>query len=211
MNSATVVMLTLAVGASVVDWVAVARHTKTLEYVAKPAATILFFAMAMAIDADDTTEQVWRCIALVFCLLGDVFLMLPRNAFVPGLASFAVAQVLLSVSFLVRDPEVGRAVIGGVIAVVVAGCLARRFVLALRQGGCRELVLPVVVYMIVISVMVVSAVSAASAVAIVGAVMFLLSDSIIAEHRFVRARPWKSVAIMVTYHAALAGLVLGLV
>jgi uncharacterized membrane protein YhhN len=137
--------------------------------------------------------------------------MLPRNTFVPGLASFAVAQVLIAVSFLVREPDVSRAVIGGVVVVLVAGLLARRFVRALRRGGHGELVLPVVVYMIVISVMVVSAASAGSGVAIVGAVMFMVSDSIIAEHRFVKARPWKSVAIMVTYHAALGGLVLGLV
>jgi ElaB/YqjD/DUF883 family membrane-anchored ribosome-binding protein len=38
----------------------------------------------------------------------------------------------------------------------------------------------------------------------------MVSDALIAETRFVKARPWHSVGIMVTYHLALAGLVLGL-
>lgn len=211
MNAATVVILALAVGASVVDWVAVARQAKPWEYVAKPAATIGFLACAVTIDADDGAAQVVRVVALVWCLLGDVFLMLPRNAFVPGLASFAVAQVLLAVSFVLQEPRRGGFVVGIAIAVPVAVILARRFIGALRRNGHHELVIPVVVYMVVISAMVVAAMAGGTAIGIAGAVLFLVSDSLIAEHRFVKARPWKSVAIMITYHAALAGLVLGLV
>ncbi|MFM7410725.1 MAG: lysoplasmalogenase family protein [Actinomycetota bacterium] len=48
-----------------------------------------------------------------------------------------------------------------------------------------------------------------SAVAIAGAVFFMVADSLIAESRFVREQRWHGVGIMVTYHAALAGLVLG--
>jgi uncharacterized membrane protein YhhN len=210
MKTATVVMLALAVVASVVDWVAVARQTKPWEYAAKPLATIGFLACAIIIDADDGPAQVVRVVALVACLLGDVFLMLPHNAFVPGLASFAVAQVLLAVSFVLQDPSIEGFVVGFVIAVPVAALLARRFIGALRRNDHRDLVIPVVIYMIVISAMVVTAISGGMALGIAGAVFFLVSDSLIAEHRFVKARPWKSVAIMVTYHAALGGLVLGL-
>jgi uncharacterized membrane protein YhhN len=179
--------------------------------VAKPLATIGFLACAVMIDADDGAAQVVRVVALVACLLGDVFLMVPRNAFVPGLASFAVAQVLLAVSFLLQDPSIEGFVVGVVIAIPVAALLARRFIGALRRNDHHELVIPVVIYMIVISAMVVTAISGGMALGIAGAVFFLVSDSLIAEHRFVKARPWKSEAIMVTYHAALAGLVLGLV
>jgi uncharacterized membrane protein YhhN len=211
MNSVSVAMMALAIVASVVDWLAVARQTKPWEYLAKPLATIGFLACAVTVDADDGAAQVVRAMALVACLLGDVFLMLPRNAFVPGLASFAVAQVLLAVSFVSQDPNLGGSVIGIVIAVPVAALLARRFIGALRRNDHDELVIPVVVYMVVISAMVVAAVAGGTAIGIAGAVMVLVSDSLIAEHRFVKARLWKSVAIMITYHAALAGLVLGLV
>jgi hypothetical protein len=49
-----------------------------------------------------------------------------------------------------------------------------------------------------------------TALGIVGALFFMLSDSLIAEHRFVKERAWQPVGIMVTYHLALAGLALGL-
>ena len=41
--------------------------------------------------------------------------------------------------------------------------------------------------------------------------LFLGSDALIAETRFVAPRAWGPVAVMVTYHLALAGLVLSLV
>ena len=67
------------------------------------------------------------------------------------------------------------------------------------------------VYMIVIAAMATSAIAGATAIGIVGAIFFMLSDSLIAEHRFVKERSWQPVGIMVTYHVALAGLSLGLV
>jgi len=46
-------------------------------------------------------------------------------------------------------------------------------------------------------------------VGVAGALLFLTSDSLIAEQRFVASRSWQPLAIIVTYHLALAGLVLG--
>lgn len=59
--------------------------------------------------------------------------------------------------------------------------------------------------------MVVSALAGGIAVGIAGALTFFVSDSLIAEHRFVSPRGWQPLAIIVTYHFALTGLVLGLV
>ena len=70
---------------------------------------------------------------------------------------------------------------------------------------------PVVAYFLAISTMVVSACGAGNADAITGAVLFLASDSLIAESRFVGTRRGFPVAIMVTYHLALAALVVSLV
>jgi hypothetical protein len=46
--------------------------------------------------------------------------------------------------------------------------------------------------------------------AAVGGALFFASDALIAETRFVGPRPGAAVAIMVTYHLALAALVLSL-
>ena len=210
MTNASWLLFSLAVVMAVVDWVAVARDHSVLEYVSKPAATVAFALCAVSVDVEHTASWTWLVVALVFCLFGDVFLMLPGNLFVPGLASFAVAQVMFAVGFAVGETSGVRWLVAAVIAVPVASLLARRFVGAIRRSGHTELVVPVSVYVVVITTMAVAAVASGSWVSIAGAIIFMLSDALIAETRFVKARPWQPVGIMVTYHLALTGLVLGL-
>lgn len=153
----------------------------------------------------------WLLVAVGFCLLGDIFLMRPRDAFIPGLASFAVAQMTLTISFAGGETRDERFVIGLIVVLPVALLLAQRFISSIRRASRSELVAPVAVYLTVISMMAVLAIAGGSAVAIAGAVLFMLSDSFIAESRFVKAHSWHPVGIMVTYHLALVGLVLGLI
>lgn len=210
MTTASIVFLVVASVAAVLDWVAVARQSAVLEYVSKPAATAGLLAVAATLDVTHGAPWAWRLAALAFCILGDVFLMLPRDSFVPGLASFAVAQVLFTVSFAAGETSGGRLAIGVCVAVPVAALLARRFVAAIRRSGHGELAGPVIAYMVVISAMAVGAIASGSVVAAAGAVIFMVSDSLIAESRFVRARDWHPVGIMVTYHLALASLAFSL-
>lgn len=211
MNGVAIVLLVVALTLSALDWVAVAHRLRPMEYACKPAAAIVFLLAALALDPVDDGARTWLVVALAFCVAGDVFLMLPRDAFLPGLGSFAVAQILFTVSFTLREPTVTRAIVGLVAVAVGASFLARRFVGALQRSGAGTMVPAILVYVTVISAMVVSAVAGGSPVAIIGAVLFMISDSLIAEERFVRSRPWQRLTIIVTYHAALAGLVLGLV
>ncbi len=210
MTSLSALFLCLAAALAVLDWVAVGRNSAVLEYVSKPSATAALLLTAATLDVAHDAPWGWRLAALAFCIAGDVFLMLPRDAFIPGLASFAVAQILFTVSFATSDVSGGRLVVGLIIAIPASALLARRFVGAIKNSGHGELVVPVVVYMFVISAMAVGSIAAGSAVAIAGAVLFMASDSLIAESRFLRERRWHGVGIMVTYHLALAGLVLGL-
>ena len=210
MTSTVVVFLVVATIFSIGDWWAVHASKKSLQYVCKPLATVAFLGVAIAILNADGVPQTWRIIAFVFCLLGDVFLMLPSDAFVPGLTSFAIAQICFAVSLLTQDVTSTRLVVGLVIVVPITIFLARRFVKSISTSGHKELVVPVVVYMMVIAAMAVSAIAGGTAIGIAGAAFFLLSDSLIAEHRFVKERSWQPVGIMVTYHLALAGLALGL-
>ncbi len=209
MNSLSTTLFIVALAASVLDWVAVARHLKAMEYIFKPLAAGLFLLAAAALEPSDSAARSWLAAALVFCILGDVFLMVPRDAFVPGLASFAVAQVLFTVSFGIREFSSVRLVVGLAVVVLGTAVLARRFIAALKRRGESSLIVPIVVYMTVISAMVVSSIAAGTAIAIIGALLFLISDGLIAEERFVRQRSWQPMTIIVTYHLALAGLVVG--
>lgn len=204
-------LLVLALTVSALDWVAVAFRLRPMEYVCKPTAAVIFLMTALTLDPADEVARAVLVVALVFCVAGDVFLMLPRDAFLPGLGSFAVAQILFTVSFALREPTLTGAIVGVVAVVVGATVLARRFIGALRRSGSGSMVPAILVYVTVISAMVVSAVAGGSPVAIAGAVLFMISDSLIAEERFVSSRRWQRLVIIVTYHMALAGLVLGLV
>ena len=192
------------------DWLAVARQDQRLECVCKPATTALLVGVAATIDAAHADARGWFVAALVLCLAGDVFLMLPQDRFVPGLASFLVAHVLFTVGFALHGGTTRGYAIGAAVVVVATVPLGVRFIGALRRRGRPELIPPVVAYIAAIGVMVASAIGASNACGIVGAVAFMVSDSLIAETRFVGPRPWGRVAIMVTYHLALVGLVLSL-
>jgi uncharacterized membrane protein YhhN len=137
--------------------------------------------------------------------------MLPVDAFVAGLAAFFVAQVCFAVGFALH-PSSTLAIVAGIMAVVVVAVpLAARFVGALRASDRRGLVAPVLAYVVAIGSMVACAIGSGVVVGAVGAALFFLSDALIAETRFVRPREWAPVAVMVTYHLALAGLVVSLV
>src|SRR5437868_3824949 len=84
-----------------------AARSKALEYVCKPAATAALVATASVLDPVHSDTRAWFVAALVLCLLGDVFLMLPGDRFVPGLASFLVGQLLFAVGFLLHPGPAG--------------------------------------------------------------------------------------------------------
>jgi uncharacterized membrane protein YhhN len=196
---------------SVADWWAVATRRPWLEYACKPAAALAFLATAIAVDPLHADTRVWFCVALGLCVLGDVLLMLPRDAFVPGLAAFLVAQLCFGAGFSLEVDDERRVAIGIAVVVLVAAPLAVRFVRALLRTGQRSLVAPVVVYICAIGTMFAAAIAAGGGFAIAGAALFFVSDALIAETRFVRPRAWGPLTVMVSYHLALAGLVLSLV
>jgi alkenylglycerophosphocholine/alkenylglycerophosphoethanolamine hydrolase len=212
MGATTWMALVIAGVAAVLDWWAVARGDRRVEYGAKPAATFALLVVALSLDPEHDARRAWFVAGLALSLAGDIFLMLPRDRFVAGLASFLLGHLAYVVGFWVDDQPGGLPLVVGVVAVaVVVVVLARRILGGLRASGHGELVAPVTAYMGVIAVMVLSATGTGAAPAIVGAWLFLASDALIAWNRFVRPLAWAPVTIMVTYHLAQAGLVLSLV
>jgi uncharacterized membrane protein YhhN len=208
-NPVSTTLLVLAGIAAVGNWIAVARDSQSGIYVCKPLTLALMVASACTLDPTTSDAvRIWFVVALVLSLLGEVFLMLPTDAFVAGLGSFLLAHVAYIVGLnLESDGNWWWAV---PVALGV-GVLGARLVRGIRRSGHPEMVVPVVAYVLTIAVMVASALASGNAVAAVGAVLFMISDSLIGEQRFVRPRGWQPVAIMVTYHLAQALLVLSLV
>jgi uncharacterized membrane protein YhhN len=207
MNPLAVAFLVGAGVVAVGNWVSVLRESRTGIYVCKPLTLVMMIASALALDPRSSSARVWFVIALVLSLAGDVFLMLPTDAFVAGLASFLLAHIAYVVGL--NQASDGHWLLA-IPVVLVAAVLGTRLVRGLRAGGHSELVGPVVAYVLTILVMVSSAVASGNAVGAVGAVLFMTSDALIGEDRFVHPRSWQPVAIMVTYHLAQALLVVSL-
>lgn len=191
---------------AVLNWIAVERKNQTLEYISKPAVTALLVVAAATITPFDGSQRAWFVAALVFCLAGDVFLMLPQDLFVPGLASFLVGHVAFIVGMVVRGLDISPIAI---LYAAVMALLARPVITAVARDN-RELLGPVAAYILVIGAMLVAALSGDSLIGAEGGLLFVASDRILAHNRFIRPFRHAQLAIMVTYHAALMLLVLSL-
>lgn len=192
------------------DWVARVRRIDALEYLCKPATIVALIATALALlpAHDAGARRGWFVAALVFSLVGDVLLMLPTDRFVAGLAAFLVGHLCYVGGFWVHGPRGAVVAVAAVVVVVVVAPVALRIVRALRDR--LDMAVPVVLYMVVISVMLASALATGNVLASVGAALFVASDAMIAWNRFVRPFRAAELGIMVTYHLGQAGLVLSL-
>ena len=204
-------LLALALVAAVGDWIAVHHQTKGLEYVCKPLTMVLLVGVALALDPEDPTARAWFVVALLLCLLGDIFLMLPQDLFVFGLGAFLLGHLAYIVGMEAEGIEGPRFLVGIIIVMVLLALIGTPILKAVRAGPDPELAGPVVAYMFVISAMVATAIGVGDVVAIIGAGLFYVSDALIAWNRFLRETRHAHVTIMVTYHLAQMGLVLSLV
>jgi uncharacterized membrane protein YhhN len=216
MNPPTAVAFAVAAIFAVGDWLAVARRGTSVawqrvEYVCKPATLAALVVAAATLDpvAGADARRDWFVAALLFSLLGDVLLMLPREQFVGGLVAFLVAHLCYIAGFWTAEPPLIEMLVVAVIVAVAFRVLAGSIVPGVRRTE-PALVGPVVGYMVVIGVMLAIAIATGNLLAGLGAALFAGSDSMIAWNRFVRPFPAAGVGIMVTYHLGQALLVASL-
>lgn len=210
MNWGSAVLLVLAGLFAVGDWFAVATPNKTLEYLCKPLTLAFLMGVAASVDVDNTAARNWFVLALGLSLLGDVFLMLPSDRFVPGLVAFLLGHVAYIVGMSTAGVSILALVVGVAVAVLAVAVIGGRILAAVRAGPEPSMTVPVGAYMVVISAMLASAIGTEVALAMVGAGLFYCSDALIAWSRFVRPRTWHPLAIIVTYHLAQAALAISL-
>lgn len=203
-------MLALAAVVAAVDWYAVRAQRKPMEYVCKPLTLALLTAVALALHPASEVRRSAFVVALVLSLLGDVFLMLRRDMFAFGLASFLLAHVAYVVGLRNGPSNTAALVAASVGVVVIAAVVGLRVLQGVRRSGHRELAGPVVAYMAVLAAMFACALATLNPLAGVGAGLFFCSDAVLAWNRFVRALPWGPLAVIVTYHLGQALLVLSL-
>lgn len=145
-------------------------------------------------------------LGLAFSSLGDVLLAIPgRDLFVFGLLAFLVAHLLYIVLFHRLRTQGGRAVGARVAGVVLFAAGATAWLWS-DLGALR---LPVLVYILAIATMAAVAQKTARPLVAMGAVLFVISDTVLAIGRFQGGFTLSDVLVWSTYVAAQWAILLG--
>lgn len=144
----------------------------------------------------------WIVIGLLFSLLGDVLLEWPANLFVFGLGAFLLAHLAYLVAYLGESKRLAPLAL--LLAFVVAGSMFA----VLASSDLGDLLMPVALYSLAIGCMLWRAlarlgndgIATRSAwLAAGGALLFVLSDSLIGINRFVVPFDSARYAIILSY------------
>jgi uncharacterized membrane protein YhhN len=176
----------------------------------KPLALLALIAVAVSLQPADQLVRAWFVVALLCSLAGDVFLLYGDRYFVPGLVSFLLAHLAYTFGFFAFDDWSSAGfLVGAAMMVALAVAVGVRIVLAARRKE-RVLGPAVASYLFAISLMFCASMATGSTWAILGAALFVASDSVLGWRQFVGDARWMPVTIMVTYHLGQAGLVASL-
>lgn len=198
--------LTLAaiVSGSIYIWAARAGSS-TQRYIFKPLTTALILGLALLLP--DAIAPLYRALivaGILFSLGGDIFLMLPRDAFVWGLASFLVAHLFYIAAYISRA---GLQMSWLLLAPFVLYVAVLLYLLLPHTGAVRA---PVILYALVLMAMGWQAAAlwwavrdTAALLAMAGALLFIASDSILALDRFRAPIAQRDLLVMSTYYSAL--------
>lgn len=197
------VFAAVALGAAAV-FLAIALDLRALRLAMKPAPVLVLAAWVLA----STRSLDGRLIAagLLASAVGDVVLDL--GIFLPGLGAFLVAHLFYIAGFVAvtRAPRWGRA-----IPAALYGAAA----LAGLWSGLGDMAAPVTAYTAVISAMLWRAAARVGAqgpsrpdelAALGGAILFVLSDTVLAFKLFRAPLPWLSFPILTLYWAGQVGI-----
>ncbi len=167
-----------------------------LELSAKPVPVLLLIVISKPVTRYNRSLLT----GFIFSLLGDVFLTHYIDFFLPGLVSFLLAHIFYIRAFFLksRDPGLKESLVffswGAVIFLFLRPHLG-------------EMIIPVFFYMLVIVTMVWRSflqrrVSAASGYAFYGALLFFLSDTLLACNLFYYNFTGADISVMLTYWSA---------
>lgn len=207
------ISVVILLSASVYLWAATVR-LKPLVYLLKPGTMLLIITLAATRLSGAPSPFGWLILAGLLCsVAGDVFLMLPRERFTAGLASFLVAHLFYIAAFwLMAPPRLAGSELA-VLALLAGIALPMyvRLARGIREKGRDRLLLPVALYISVITLMVWRAAGTMSSptplpspplLPVAGAMLFYISDAALAWDKFVTPLPWRHIIVMSTYFGA---------
>jgi uncharacterized membrane protein YhhN len=204
-----VMLIFIAIGFAILNWVAVDKGWKVLIYITKPATMLVLIAW-MVFEVGVSGALIFFTLGLIFSMIGDICLMLPREQFIGGLVSFLLGHVCYIIGFDFEAPPITAVTIAMAVGVaLVALAVIRPLRAGLLAKGQKAFLQPVQIYAGVISLMLLSALvtlvrpeweKTSAVLACLGAASFFLSDTLLAWNKFVTPISKGSLKVMITYH-----------
>ncbi|MCW3462199.1 lysoplasmalogenase [Chitinophaga nivalis] len=198
------------------DLILIAFHAGIFRYATKPLLMIILAIYFLGSKAPmPRLSKILLVAALFFSFGGDVLLLLPDKYFLPGLGSFLLAHILYMLFFLkIRYSNFPIPLCKYPLVFLHAAVLIVFILFLLPYLG--SLTVPVIVYALAVSLVVQCVLHAfrfreqpAGWYCMIGSVLFLISDGIIAVEKFYHPLPQGGLLVMFTYGLAQLGLVYG--
>lgn len=162
-----------------------------------PMAMILMYAFEQSGRWKSKTHWLLLC-GLIFSMLGDGTI----HWFILGLSAFLIGHLFYITGFLTRWNFSVIRMLYAIPVGIYAILFGRRLIQALNESGEQSLVIPVLLYILVISIMTWSAMMTGNRWALWGSILFVISDSVLAWNMFVSPIPKAAELIMLTYYSA---------
>ena len=176
---------------------------ETIAFFTKP---FLMVSLVIVYLVSSKKANFWVVSALFFSFWGDVFLLFKEEFFIYGLASFLIAHILyikITAGFL-KKISFQKIVFSSIPFVLILLGL-----LFLIKDNLEEMLLPVIVYGITICTFGAVALlnymqerTSENLWLFLGAIIFIISDSLIAINRFYEPKEMYAISIMITYIVA---------
>lgn len=193
---------------AMIDW---------LRYLSKPLimASLLFYYLVSS-AAENRSKMM--LLAMIFSLAGDV-LLLNTKFFIPGLIVFLLAHLLYIFVYRQHQHEEFENVLMGLqrLRLAFPVILAGTGLIVILYPVLHDLKIPVIAYAAVLVLMVLTALfrfgrttSASFWMVFIGAILFMISDSILAINKFLQPINIAGFWIMLTYSLAQLLIVKGL-
>ncbi len=179
------------------------KKQKFIHYAFKPLTMVLIISLAWERTLYSPSSYGYLVISgLCLSLLGDIFLMLPKNRIKPGLVAFLAAHTLYIFAFS-QGIRIHSFLTAG--PILILGIV----IYALIFQNIKSLRLPVLIYILVVSLLAWLAVNRyltfggqKSLLVMVGGLLFFVSDSVLAINRFHKKFWLAEILVLSTYFAA---------
>ena len=207
-------------GVALIEWIAAGKQWHRVRVVTKPLSLILLIVW-FSTKGGWVLTGIWFGSGLIFSLIGDVFLLLRPRFFLFGLSAFLIAHLCYITGFLQGKLLFSYLMILPILVVVVLGILVYPKIIrsVRRKLENRRLTIPVTFYMFTITSMLFLALMTwfrpawgfwGAIGASFGALLFTISDSVLAIGKFSRPFQYSNFLIMFTYHLGQLGITFGI-